>query len=52
MRDGPLRIIGFGVQIANGKLASDDEGKPIVIDLFDDPVFDLARKMAMELAAL
>jgi fructose 1,6-bisphosphate aldolase/phosphatase len=48
--DGPPRIIGLGVQIANGKLAADDEGKPIVIDIFDDPAFDLARKEAMELA--
>lgn len=49
--DGPPRIIGLGVQIAKGKLAADDDGKPMVVDLFDDPSFDLARKEAMELAA-
>ena len=49
--DGPPRIIGLGVQIANGKLACDDEGEPLVVDLFDDPAFDLARKEAMDLAA-
>jgi len=49
--DGPPRIIGLGVQIANGKLAADDEGKPIVVDLFDDPAFDLARQEALQLAS-
>ena len=49
--DGPPRIIGLGVQIANGKLASDDEGKPLVVDLFDDPAFDLARQEALQLAS-
>ena len=49
--DGPPRLICLGVQIANGKLVSDDDGKPIVIDIFDDPAFDLARKEAMELAS-
>ncbi len=49
--DGPPRILALGVQIANGKLAADDDGKPIVVDLFDDPAFDMARREAMELAA-
>ena len=49
--DGPPRILALGVQIANGKLVADDDGKPIVIDLFDDPAFDMARSQAMELAA-
>jgi fructose 1,6-bisphosphate aldolase/phosphatase len=49
--DGPPRIIGLGVQIAHGKLVADDEGKPIVIDLFDDPAFDLARQEALQLAS-
>ncbi len=50
--DGPPRIIGLGVQIANGKLACDDEGKPLVVDLFDDPAFDLARQEAMQMASM
>jgi fructose 1,6-bisphosphate aldolase/phosphatase len=49
--DGPPRIIGLGVQVANGKLAADDDGTPLVIDLFDDPSFDQARQEAMQLAS-
>jgi len=49
--DGPPRIICLGVQIVDGALVSDDEGKPIVVDLFDDPAFDHARREAMELAS-
>ncbi|HDJ22072.1 MAG TPA: fructose 1,6-bisphosphatase [Candidatus Bathyarchaeota archaeon] len=49
--DGPPRLIGLGIQVSNGKLVEDDEGKPIVVDLFDDPAFDLARREALELAA-
>jgi len=49
--DGPPRIIGLGVQISDGMLASDDDGKPMVVDLFDDPAFDLARQEAMQMAS-
>ena len=49
--DGPPRIVALGVQIANGELSSDDDGKPLIADIFADPGFDLARKEALELAA-
>jgi fructose 1,6-bisphosphate aldolase/phosphatase len=49
--DGPPRIIGLGVQIANGKLSADDKGNPLIVDIFDDPAFDLCRKESLELAA-
>lgn len=48
--DGPPRIVGVGFQVADGKIASDDDGEPLVSDLFDDPAFDLARREAMEYA--
>jgi fructose 1,6-bisphosphate aldolase/phosphatase len=38
--------------VANGKIAEDDEGRPMIADLFDDPSFDLARKEAVEYAAM
>jgi fructose 1,6-bisphosphate aldolase/phosphatase len=49
--DGPPRIVALGIQIANGELASDDDGKPMIVDIFADPGFDLARREALELAA-
>jgi fructose 1,6-bisphosphate aldolase/phosphatase len=49
--DGPPRIIGLGVQIANGKLSADDDGNPLIVDIFDDPAFDLCRKEALDLAS-
>ena len=45
--DGPPRIVALGLQLANGKISSDDEGKPLVADLFDDPAFSLARREAV-----
>ena len=45
--DGPPRILGLGIQICNGKLTYDDEDKPIVLDLFSEPSFDMARGAAM-----
>jgi len=48
--DGPPRIVALGVQIADGKLTSDDRG-PLISDIFADPAFDLARREALELAA-
>lgn len=49
--DGPPRLIALGIQIANGKMACDDEGEPLVADIFADKAFDLARREALDLAA-
>lgn len=46
--DGPPRLVAIGFQVSDGKIASDDNGTPLVSDLFDDPAFDLARQEAME----
>ena len=46
--DGPPRIVALGFQIANGKISSDDEGKPLIADLFDDPAFSIARHEAIQ----
>jgi fructose 1,6-bisphosphate aldolase/phosphatase len=32
-------------------MSCDDEGKPMISDLFDDPAFDMARRESMELAS-
>lgn len=48
--DGPPRMVAIGLQIAHGKIASDDHGNPLISDLFDDPAFDLARREAVEYA--
>ncbi|UCE44055.1 MAG: fructose 1,6-bisphosphatase, partial [Candidatus Bathyarchaeota archaeon] len=48
--DGPPRIVALGFQVANGGIAMDDDGRPMISDLFDDPAFDLARREAMEIA--
>jgi fructose 1,6-bisphosphate aldolase/phosphatase len=45
--DGPPRIVAIGFQVANGQISCDDEGNPIIADLFDDPAFALARSEAM-----
>jgi fructose 1,6-bisphosphate aldolase/phosphatase len=45
--DGPPRIVALGLQVSNGRIASDDEGKPMISDLFDDPAFALARHEAI-----
>jgi fructose 1,6-bisphosphate aldolase/phosphatase len=49
--DGPPRMVAIGFQICDGAIACDDEGKPMVSDLFNDPAFDMARKESMEYAA-
>jgi fructose 1,6-bisphosphate aldolase/phosphatase len=49
--DGPPRMVALGFQVAHGKIASDDDGAPLISDLFDDPAFDLARREAVEYAA-
>jgi len=48
--DGPPRIVALGFQVGHGKIASDDNGDPLISDLFDDPAFDLARREAIEYA--
>jgi fructose 1,6-bisphosphate aldolase/phosphatase len=46
--DGPPRIVALGFQLANGKISGDDDGKPLIADLFDDPAFSLARHEAVQ----
>ena len=46
--DGPPRIVALSFQVSNGKIASDDDGKPMIADMFDDPAFDLARHEAVQ----
>ncbi len=48
--DGPPRIVALGFQVANGEIANDDDGTPMISDLFDDPAFDLARREAVDYA--
>jgi fructose 1,6-bisphosphatase len=40
---GPPRMVALDLQVSNGKIASDDDGKPMIADLFDDPSSTLAR---------
>jgi fructose 1,6-bisphosphate aldolase/phosphatase len=46
--DGPPRIVALGFQVSNGRIASDDDGKPMMADLFDDPAFNIAREEAVK----
>jgi fructose 1,6-bisphosphate aldolase/phosphatase len=46
--DGPPRIVALGLQVSNGKIASDDEGNPMIADLFDDPAFSEAREESVK----
>ena len=50
--DGPPRIVALGFQIADGRISSDDEGNPMIADLFDDPAFDMARQEALEIGSM
>jgi fructose 1,6-bisphosphate aldolase/phosphatase len=50
--DGPPRLVALGFQVANGKIACDDDGRPMIADMFDDPAFALARHEAVEYAAM
>ncbi len=45
--DGPPRIVALGFQVADGRISSDDEGNPMIADLFDDPAFAIARHEAV-----
>lgn len=49
--DGPPRIVAIGFQVVNGRIACDDDGVPMISDLFDDPAFDLARREAIDYTA-
>jgi len=50
--DGPPRIVALGFQVANGRISCDDEGNPMMADLFDDPAFSLARREAVHNACV
>ncbi|MEM1515669.1 MAG: fructose-1,6-bisphosphatase [Candidatus Bathyarchaeia archaeon] len=50
--DGPPRIVALGFQISDGRIACDDKDNPMIVDLFDDPAFDIARKECLEYAAM
>ena len=50
--DGPPRIVALGFQVANGRISCDDEGNPMMADLFDDPAFTLARHEAVHNACM
>jgi fructose 1,6-bisphosphate aldolase/phosphatase len=50
--DGPPRLVALGFQVSNGEIASDDNGKPMLADLFEDPAFAVARREAMEYATM
>ena len=50
--DGPPRMVAVGFQVCNGRIASDENGSPMIRDLFDDPAFDMARREAVELAGV
>ena len=39
----PPRRVASGLQVSNGNTTSDDDGKPMIADLFDDPEFALAK---------
>jgi fructose 1,6-bisphosphate aldolase/phosphatase len=45
-------MVALSLQVSNGKIASDDDGKPMIADPFDDPAFALARREAFEYASM
>jgi len=49
--DGPPRMVALGLQLCDGAIASDNDDKPMISDLFDDPAFDMARRESQEYAA-
>jgi fructose 1,6-bisphosphate aldolase/phosphatase len=50
--DGPPRIVALGFQVADGRISCEEDGKPMVADLFNDPAFSLARREAVENAVM
>jgi len=50
--DGPPRIVAMGFQVANGEIANDDDRKPMIADMFDDPAFRQTRHEARIYATL
>jgi fructose 1,6-bisphosphate aldolase/phosphatase len=50
--DGPPRIVALGFQVCDGKISCDDDGKPMIADMFDDPAFSGARREAMDNALM
>lgn len=50
--DGPPRLVALGFQICDGRIADDQDGLPMISDLFDDPAFDEARQEATKLAGV
>jgi fructose 1,6-bisphosphate aldolase/phosphatase len=50
--DGPPRIVALGFQIADRGISSDDDGNPMIADLFDDPAFNMARQEALETGSM
>jgi len=50
--DGPPRIVALGFQVADGRIAADEDGKPMIADMFDDPAFNLARDEALKQASV
>jgi fructose 1,6-bisphosphate aldolase/phosphatase len=50
--DGPPRIVALGFQVCDGRISCDDDGNPMVADLFNDPAFAVARREAMDNAVM
>jgi fructose 1,6-bisphosphate aldolase/phosphatase len=50
--DGPPRMVAVGFQVCNGGIASDENGAPMIRDMFDDPAFDVARRETVKMAGV
>jgi fructose 1,6-bisphosphate aldolase/phosphatase len=50
--DGPPRIVALGFQVSDGKISCDDDGEPMIADLFNDSAFSVARREAMDNAVM
>ena len=50
--DGPPRLVALSFQVADGGISADDEGNPMIADLFDDPAFEMARHEALEAGSM
>ena len=48
MFEGPPRLVALSFQVSDGRIASDDDGKPMIADMFGDPALDLARHEAVQ----